>query len=175
MKTNTKHLITALSALTLAFAPSAAKADNTTHSGFLGLSLGYYDILDDQDGVDIRAEYRPHTDIVFKGLKPWIGLEATFKGTLWAGAGLLYELNLTPKWHIIPSFGAGLYHAGTRDLNLDNTIQFRSQIEIARTLENDSRISLSFSHMSNAGLGNHNPGTEVLSLGWQIPINKLKP
>jgi len=36
-------------------------------------------------------------------------------------------------------------------------------------MQNKNRIGLSFSHISNANLGNKNPGVEIISLSYQIP------
>ena len=35
--------------------------------------------------------------------------------------------------------------------------------------KNENKIGLSLSHISNANLGNKNPGVEIISLVYQIP------
>ena len=72
------------------------------------------------------------------------------------------------KFLITPSFGFGIYDAGGGK-KLGNNIEFRTTIEISYQLENKNRIGLSFGHISNAGLGDDNPGVEILSLSYQIP------
>ena len=166
MKTNA--LLFASTSLLICLASSPGKAANT---GFFGLSIGYYNVLDNNDhATDFRLEYRPATSLVFKNLRPWTGLEITTHGSLWAGGGLLYDINLGKNLYLTPSFGAGYYAHGKGDKNLSHPVQFRSQIELAYALKNESRISLAFSHLSNAHLGKHNPGTEVLSLYYHYPI-----
>ena len=45
-------------------------------------------------------------------------------------------------------------------------------LEMSYQLENRNRIGLVFfSHISNANLGDNNPGVEVLNLSYQIPFN----
>ena len=52
---------------------------------------------------------------------------------------------------------------------LGNTIEFRTTLEVSYQLKNSNRIGLSFGHISNANLGNKNPGVEILSLSYHIP------
>lgn len=144
-------------------------------SGFLGLSIGYFNALDgdEQSAADFRIEYRPDSPIFIRQLKPWAGAEVTSRGSAWAGAGLLLDLKLSNRLYLIPSFGAGLYAHNGRDPDLDHPIQFRSQLELAYAFDNQSRLGLAFSHLSNAGLGDQNPGTEAVSLYWHVPIDFL--
>ncbi|MBX2834162.1 MAG: acyloxyacyl hydrolase [Micavibrio sp.] len=164
---------------TAAFAiltPLSANGQNIHEgTGHLMLSLGYYDVLDDQDGLDIRAEYRPNSVVFIDNLRPFVGVEATAQGSLWAGGGLIYDLpfGTNQNWHFSPSFGAGLYTHGGDDLDLDYPIQFRTQLEVSYEFKDESRLGVSFSHMSNAGLGDHNPGTEVIGLQYSIPIDRI--
>ena len=67
-----------------------------------------------------------------------------------------------------PSFGFGYYNDG-EGKKLGNEIQFRTTLEISYELKNKNRIGLSFGHISNANLGDKNPGVEILSLSYQIP------
>lgn len=164
-----KYSLYILSLSTILTAPLAHAAD-TDKPSFLGLSIGYYDVLDDQDGADFRIDYRPQSVVLLDQLKPFLGVEATSQGSLWAGGGLIYDWNFAPNWYISPSIGAGLYTDGGSDIDLDYPVQFRSQLEISYEFEDTSRIGLYFSHMSNAGLGDTNPGTETLGLSWIIPL-----
>lgn len=139
--------------------------DNTT---YLSIGSGYYDVLDDGNGgaADFRLEYRAGTGFLGLKLKPWAGVEITHDASLWLGGGLLYDAEISPKWHITPSLGAGYYASGSSDHDLGYPLEFRSQLELSYTLDNNDRIALYFSHISNASLGDKNPGTEVIGLYW---------
>lgn len=136
----------------------------------INFAIGYYDVFDKQDGIDFRVEYRPDSVVFIDNLKPWAGVEVTSEGSIWAGGGLLYDWNFTPSWYLTPSFGVGLYTNGGSDKDLDHPIEFRSQLEVSYEFENTNRLGVSLSHMSNAGLSNDNPGTEVVSLNYSIPF-----
>lgn len=159
----------ALSAACLVFTAAPSQA-----GGFFGLSIGYYNALDGDDhSADFRAEIQPDSHIFLKNLKPWAGIELTTYGTLWAGGGLLYDIELNDKFTLTPSFGAGLYLEGGDDIDLGHPIEFRSQIELSYKLQSDARIGLAFSHMSNAGLDKQNPGVETILLKYHIPLHKI--
>ncbi len=164
--------VTILSTLPLTSSGYAQDAKTTT-TDLLALSVGYYDVLDDQDGSDFRIEYRSKKTLLTDNLRPWAGLELTSQGSTWGGGGLLYDWKLAEKWHITPSIGAGLYTKGGSDIDLDAPIQFRTQLEISYEFKEKSRLGINLSHMSNAHLGNSNPGTEVISLLWATPINSI--
>ena len=67
-----------------------------------------------------------------------------------------------------PSFGAGYYDDG-KGKKLGNNIEFRTTLEISYEMKNKNRIGLSFSHISNANIGDKNPGVEIINLSYQIP------
>ena len=53
---------------------------------------------------------------------------------------------------------------------LGHNIEFRTSLEVSYELENNNRIGLSISHISNANIGDKNPGAEIISLSYQIPF-----
>lgn len=152
---------------TFAFSVNNAFADNVDR---VSVGLGYYDVFDDDDtATDFRIEYRPGESIFWE-LKPWIGVEVTSDGGLYGAAGFLYDFALGNQWVLTPSIGGGLYADGDGK-DLGGSIQFRTQLELAYQFENTSRISGSVSHISNAGIKDNNPGTEVLGVYYHIPMD----
>lgn len=169
---NKIRAIALISAATLSF-NGAALAQDSLHTGFLGISVGYYDVLDDQDGVDLRLEYRPNSSVFIENLRPWFGAEVTSQGSLWGGGGLSYDWAFAENLYLSPSLGIGFYSDGGSDVDLDYPLQFRTQLDLAYEMQDTSRIGVSLSHMSNGGLGDSNPGTEVASIFYHLPLNKL--
>ncbi|MBS3786486.1 MAG: acyloxyacyl hydrolase [Gammaproteobacteria bacterium] len=159
-KINRSTLIISL-ALGLFIAPLQASATQ-----LLAIGVGIYNIDGSTDATDFQIEYRSNRSVL-KELQPWAGFEINSDSALWAGAGLLFDYPLSEQWRIVPSVGAGLYDPGDSDLDLGSSIEFRSQIEIAYVFANQNRVALALSHLSNARLGEDNPGTEVLSIYWQ--------
>lgn len=143
--------------------------------GFLGLSIGYYDIFPEDDGqtVNFRAEYRPDTPIFIQQIKPWAGLDVTADGAFWGGGGFLVDVKLTEHLYLTPSFGAGLYSPGNNNADLFYPLIFRSQLELGYQFDSGSRLAFSFSHMSNCGRGDDNPGVEMLNVYYHIPLSRF--
>ena len=148
--------------------------------------LGIYDIKFDgsekNQAVDFRYEYRSDNSMLDIGpeednfffLKPFFGVEYTSDSASYFLTGIYFEDNLgelfegkKSKFYFTPSFGAGIYNDGSGK-KLGNDLQFRTAFELSYELKNNNRIGVSFSHISNANLGDKNPGVEILSFSYQI-------
>tara|TARA_B100000945_G_scaffold138199_1_gene110443 strand:+ start:485 stop:1015 length:531 start_codon:yes stop_codon:yes gene_type:complete len=160
---------------------------NTYSSNLNIYSLGIYDVKfdgsEDKQTTDFRYDRRfdntlfdigPEEDNFFF-LKPFVGFEYTGDSAYYFLTGIYLEDNLGQlldgkENNVIftPSFGVGYYDDGSGK-ELGNEIQFRTNLEISYVLKNDNRIGLSFSHISNANIGDKNPGVEVISFSYQIP------
>ena len=155
--------------------------------GYDVFGVGYYDIKFDgsstNTAVDLRYERRFDKSLLrigpesynFFDVKPFAGFEGTTDSATYYLVGIYLDDNAgiiltgkSSKFLITPSFGFGIYDAGAGK-KLGNKIEFRTTLEISYQLENKNRIGLSFGHISNAGLGDDNPGVEILSLSYQIP------
>lgn len=163
-----KHILLASVAALCLVLPAQAKEGD-----FLSFSLGYYNALNGDGAIDARLEYRPNSVIFIENLKPWGGIELTSDASVWIGGGLLYDWKFADNWYLTPSFGAGLYAQGSSDKDLGGPIEFRSQLEVSYEFEDTSRMSLSFSHTSNGGIYDKNPGTETIGLYWHIPLDSI--
>lgn len=151
-----------------------AMAQDSADSAYFTFGAGQYDVFDnDGDALSLRAEYH-HDKNLFWKIKPWAGAEITTDASVWAGGGLLADLKLADKIYMIPAIGVGLYTQGSNDKDLGGPIQFRTNLEGGYEFNSGHRLGLTFSHYSNAGLDDDNPGTEVIGLNYSIPINGLR-
>jgi len=87
-------------------------------------------------------------------------------------AGVLVDIPLFNQIYITPSFAPGLYYDGSGK-ELHYTLEFRSQIEISWRFASGHRIGASFNHISNANLGDDNPGVESAALTWIVPFDSI--
>ena len=149
--------------------------------------IGVYDVkldgTDDNTTTDFRFERRfdntifdigPKEDIFFF-LKPFIGFEYTGDSASYFITGIYLEDNLgqllegqESNMIFTPSIGFGYYDNGSGK-NLGNDIQFRTTLEFSYKLKSENRIGISIGHISNANIGNKNPGVEIISLTYQVP------
>ena len=157
-------------------------------SGTNVYGLGIYDVRFDEVAKDQTIDYRferrfdrtllgigPKEDNFFF-LKPFIGFEYTGDNASYFISGIYLEDNLGQlingkenNYIFTPSFGFGYYEDGSGK-KLGNNIQFRTTIEFSYELKNKNRIGFSFGHISNANLGNKNPGVEIANINYQIPF-----
>jgi len=75
-------------------------------------------------------------------------------GYIYTGVQAQYkigELNFTP------SFTPGLYHEGNGK-DLGHLIEFKSELQISLNMSETSQLGFSYNHISNASLGDKNPG-----------------
>lgn len=150
-----------------------ASAVGDTNVDYLSVGVGIWDVTQDDDmATDLRIEYRDGESLIWE-IKPWAGLEVTTDGSIWGGAGILADFNLTDNIYVVPSFGVGLYAQGSNDKDLDYPIEFRSQLEAGYQFQNNQRVGVAFGHISNADLGDDNPGTEILNVYYHIPTGDL--
>ena len=156
--------------------------------GYDVFGLGIYDIKFDGSSsnyaTDIRYERRFDNTLIDIGpkednffyLKPFAGLELTSDSAYYFLAGVYLEDNLgqlftgdKSNFIFTPSFGAGYYNDGDGK-KLGHELEFRTTFEISYELKNKNRIGFSFGHISNANIGDKNPGAEIASFSYQIPI-----
>ena len=165
------------------FLPSTVLA-----GGYDVFGIGAYDVKFDgsssEDAVDLRYERRfdntifdigPEEDNFFY-LKPFAGIEITSDNASYFITGIYLEDNLgqlftgnQSNYIFTPSFGVGYYNDGDGK-KLGNKIEFRTTFEISYQLKNKNRIAASFGHISNANIGNKNPGVEIISFSYQVPF-----
>ena len=161
--------------------------NNAFTKGTNVFGLGIYDIKFDgsekNQTTDFRYEYRSDHSIFDIGpeednfffMKPFFGVEYTNDSASYFLTGIYFEDNLgelfdsdKSKYFFTPSFGAGIYNDGSGK-KLGNDLQFRTSLEVSYELKNKNRIGISISHISNANLGDKNPGVEILSFSYHIP------
>lgn len=108
----------------------------------------------------------------WRGLHPWVALNLTDSRTWFAGAGLVYHLELSPNYRLTLGSGPFYYqHEPERDLGLD--LEFYSFAELTRKLPRNQRVGLRVGHLSNAGLGRRNPGSETISVVYTRPLTRV--
>jgi hypothetical protein len=154
----------------IAAAPGQMPAGpNDDDPGFIMIGAGFYDINDNEEAVEFRLEWRGGTK--FLGFfKPLVGVMATTDQAVYGYAGILTDFYFGRRIVVTPSFAAGYYDDGDGK-DLGAAIEFRSAIELGWRFDNRSRISAIIYHLSNAGIDDNNPGTEVLSIGYSYPLN----
>ncbi len=132
--------------------------------GRLNLALGGFDVSHTGTAMG-QIEYAFATE--WSGFKPHVGLFASTDSAAYLYAGVGYQFDINNKWSFTPSFSAGYYNQGA-DVDLGNDAEFYTQLRLEYKLENDAKVGLGIGHISNADIGDHNPGAETAYLNYSI-------
>jgi len=148
-----------------------AFAQSTNEPAFLSLGAGAFD-FHDSENRSAQGEIQYRSDLKLWVFNPMVGFSATSEGSIYAYAGISLDIFFGNRWVLRPSFAPGFYNdGGGKDLG--HHLEFRTALEIAYRFDDRSRLGLEIYHVSNAGLGDKNPGQESLMLTYAIPMGKL--
>jgi len=130
----------------------------------LTLALGGFDV--NKSGIGMgQAEYRFSSD--WSGFRPQAGFFVTEDSGAYIYGGAGFPFALGEQWSLTPSISAGYYNNGAgKDLGYD--LEFYSQLRMEYRLAGGGRVGLGIGHISNAGIGDHNPGAEILYLSYSL-------
>jgi hypothetical protein len=131
------------------------------------LGVGYFDFNDNEEAAEFRLEWRGRP--LWWKLKPLVGVMGTSDAAIYGYGGIALDFYLGRRLFIAPSFAAGLYSDGDGK-DLGAVIEFRSGVEVGWRFDNGARLSALVYHISNAGIDDNNPGTEVFSIGYSLPL-----
>ena len=81
---------------------------------------------------------------------------------LYTGAQAEYDLGL---FTITPSFAPGYYNSGNGK-DLGSALEFKSEIQMSLNLSDSTEFGISYNHISNASLGDKNPGANSYMLNF---------
>jgi hypothetical protein len=98
----------------------------------------------------------------------------TAQGSGYLLGGFDFDFVIARHWIIAPGIAAGFYWQG-HGKNLGFPLEFRTGIELGYQFEDRRRFGVHFYHLSNAGLGEKNPGEESLIIYYEIPVIKGFP
>jgi len=121
---------------------------------------GMFDFSDDGKRSTLIGFQHQNTDLsrnTFIGnLSPITGAMFTADNATYVYTGIQAQYSVG-SLNIIPSFTPGLYNQGDGK-DLGHAIEFKSEVQLSLDLPKDSQLGFSYNHLSNASLGDKNPG-----------------
>ena len=150
-------LIALMSFSYLSFANSEEKRSNETELNFF---TGMFDFSDTKQASGLFGLQHQNDELFRKSflgkLSPITGGFLTEKSAfyLYTGAQAEYNLGLIT---ITPSFAPGYYNSGDGK-DLGSALEFKSEIQVSLDLSDSTELGISYNHISNASLGDKNPG-----------------
>ena len=146
--------------LTLSFINFRVLSEENRSETELNIFTGLFDFSDDKQKAGLIGLQHQNEDLFrnsFLGkLSPITGAFLTENNAayLYTGIQAEYELGFLK---ITPSFAPGFYHDGDGK-DLGSPLEFKSEVQMSLDLSNTMQLGMSYNHISNASLGDKNPG-----------------
>jgi len=126
----------------------------------LNLYSGMFDFSDQkQRAVLVGFQHQNeelYRDTFLGTLSPITGGFVTENAALYAYTGVEWNFDIGPI-NFTPSFAPGLYDAGSGK-DLGHILEFKSEVQASFNFSENSKLGMSYNHISNASLGDKNPG-----------------
>jgi hypothetical protein len=154
-----KFLISFLFVL-LTFSASAQEIKDNNQDTKFSVYLGMFDFSDDgKKSALIGFQHQNENlnrDTFFGNISPITGVMITADnaGYIYTGVQAQYKIRAL---NITPSFTPGLYHEGDGK-DLGHMLEFKSEVQLSIDVSQSSKLGFSYNHISNASLGDKNPG-----------------
>ena len=157
---NFKKIILNLLMIIFAFSAIAEEKVLNNQNTEFSIYSGMFDFSDDGKKSTLvgfqHQDENLNRDTFLGNLSPITGIMITADnaGYIYTGIQAQYKfgaLNFTP------SFTPGLYHEGDGK-DLGHVIEFKSELQFSLDLSKNSQFGFSYNHISNASLGDKNPG-----------------
>ena len=151
-------------------APAARAGEQPPTNDYLGINRGLANVIGGKGSVAGGLQYvgKP----LIWTLRPHVGGFVTHRGAVYGYAGLGVDIQITDWAMIRGNTAIGACGQGD-DRDLGHVVQFRSGVELVFVLPNEAEIGIGFHHLSNAGIGEENLGTEIATISYSVPLDKL--
>ena len=121
---------------------------------------GMFDFSDDGKKSQVLGFQHKNNDLFrdsFLGtIKPVTGFMFTADNATYLYTGVQAEYTLG-KINLTPSFAPGFYEKGDGK-DLGHLVEFKSEVQLSLDLSPNTKFGFSYNHISNASLGEKNPG-----------------
>ena len=144
----------------LAFSVNAEELEYNDQRTEFSVYTGVFDFSDDGKSSTLvgfqHQNENLNRDTFLGNLSPITGalITADNAGYIYTGVETQYNLGFL---NVTPSFAPGLYHEGDGK-DLGHILEFKSEVQLSLDLSKNTELGFSYNHISNASLGDKNPG-----------------
>ena len=142
------------------FSLNAEELKDTDQGNEFNVYTGVFDFSDDGKSATLvgfqHQNESLNRDTFLGNLSPITGvlITADSAGYVYTGVQAQYKIG---SLNVTPSFTPGLYHEGDGK-DLGHMLEFKSEVQLSLNLSDSSKLGFSYNHLSNASLGDKNPG-----------------
>ena len=153
-------IIVLIAVFALTLSVNGEENNNALNEHEINFYTGVFDFSDDGQRAGLFGMQHQNENLSrnsFLGtLSPVTGFMITENnaGYIYTGIQAQYKAG---KLNITPSFTPGLYGEGDGK-DLGHVLEFKSELQLSLDLSSNSELGFSYNHISNASLGDKNPG-----------------
>ena len=122
--------------------------------------IGNFDFSDDKQAALLYGFQHQNEllerDTFLGNVSPITGGFITENSAAYIYTGIEWNFDMGPL-KFTPSFAPGLYHKGDGK-DLGHVLEFKTEVQFSYTVSNATSFGVSYNHVSNASLGDKNPG-----------------
>ena len=139
---------------------SIADEKNLVNNTELSFYTGMFDFSDDGKRSSLvgfqHQNENLNRDTFLGNLSPITGAMITADNATYFYTGVQAQYKIGAL-NFTPSFTPGYYNQGDGK-DLGHALEFKSEVQLSLELPKDSQLGFSYNHLSNASLGDKNPG-----------------
>ena len=143
---------------TIFFCTKVLAAEKSSHQ--YNFFTGNFDFSDDkQSALLVGFQHQNETlerNTFIGNISPITGGFITENSAVYVYTGFEWNVDIGALT-FTPSFAPGLYHKGDGK-DLGHVLEFKSEVQLSYELSKSSSLGISYNHVSNASLGDKNPG-----------------
>ena len=127
----------------------------------LNFFTGNFDFSDEKQSAYLvgfqHQDESLNRDTFLGNVSPITGGFVTGNSAAYVYTGIEWNIDMGQKIIFTPSFAPGLYHEGDGK-DLGHVLEFKSEVQLSYATSDKSSFGVSYNHVSNASLGDKNPG-----------------
>ena len=136
--------------------------EETKNNGHqLNFFTGNFDFSDDKQSANLfgfqHQDKNLNRNTFLGNVSPITGGFITENSAAYIYTGIEWNMDMGQKMTFTPSFAPGFYHEGDGK-DLGHVLEFKSEVQISYASSDKSSLGVSYNHVSNASLGDKNPG-----------------
>jgi lipid A 3-O-deacylase len=152
----------------LFFIEAKSETKISNNSKQLNFYAGVFDFSDDKQkaglfGIQHQNE-NLQRDTFLGNVSPITGGFITENSAIYIYSGVEWNFDLGGI-NLTPSFAPGLYEEGDGK-DLGHTLEFKTEVQLSYDISNNTSLGVSYNHISNASLGDKNPGANSYEINF---------
>jgi lipid A 3-O-deacylase len=161
MKNNFYIKFLSIIILTLfSFIVSAEESKNISEHQY-NFYTGNFDFSDDkQKAILVGFQHQNENlerDTFLGNASPITGGFVTENSAAYVYTGVEWNYAMSEKLKFTPSFTPGIYYEGDGK-DLGHALEFKTEVQLSYSISKSTNLGMSYNHISNASLGDKNPG-----------------